>query len=200
MPPKKSKVEIEGLVILLDVGEAMATMNKGSTHLQTCVDIVQMIVQRKMFAGSKDEVGLVLFGSRETANELWDGNSDHFTHVSVARTLSAVDWKLLEFIQNKIGVSNIQGDLIDGLVVASSEFQSEANVVKPFKEKRIIVLSDFSSSAEDDGDLKKLCKGLSRHGVRVDAISPFSDSCGDEAGPRTSQSASNQRGECLGFI
>lgn len=110
MPP--AKVDKEALVILLDIGAAMLTMSKGSTYLQTCVDIVQMVVQRKMFAQSKDELALVLFGSRDTANELWDGSSDHFTHVTVARPLSSIDWKLLEFIQNDISKSNIHTVII----------------------------------------------------------------------------------------
>lgn len=97
-------VEKEGLVILLDVGVSMSTRIKSSTYLQTCVDIIQMIVQRKMFQSSKDELALVLFGTRETANVLWDGSSDHYSHVSVARPLSIVDWQLLDFIQNDIGI------------------------------------------------------------------------------------------------
>ncbi len=56
-----------------------------------------------MFQTSKDELGLILFGTRETANALWDGSSDHYSHVTVVRPLNVVDWNLLEFVQNNIG-------------------------------------------------------------------------------------------------
>lgn len=187
--------EKEGLVILLDVSESMSTRINNSSYLQTCVDIVQMIVQRKMFQSSKDELALILFGTRDTANALWDGSSDHFTHVTVARPLSAVNWKLLEFIQNDIAVSNLQGDIIDGVVVASNHFHEEANQYKVFKEKRIIILTDYSSGAEDDGDLPKLCKGFSKHGIRVDVVSPFSDNPGNDGNdsiPRTSRDSDSE--------
>lgn len=129
--------EIEGLVLLLDVGQSMTTKigNTTTTYLQSCVDIIQMIVQRKMFQSSKDELSLILFGTVETANELWDGTSDHYSHVTVARPLAMVDWKMLEYIQNKISASNLDGDILDGLVVASNHFHEDANKKKISKKK-----------------------------------------------------------------
>ena len=92
--------DTEGLIILLDVGVSMSTKINNSSYLQTCLDIVQMIVQRKMFQMSKDELGLILFGTRETANALWNGSSDHYSHVTVVRPLNIVDWNLLEFVNS----------------------------------------------------------------------------------------------------
>lgn len=97
---------------------------------------------------------------------------------------------LKKFINKKIGVSNLQGDILDGILVASNHFHEDSNKSKVFKDKRIIILSDFSSSTEDDGDLSKLCKGLAKHGIRVDTISPFSDS-DDSDTPRTSRDAND---------
>lgn len=172
-----SRYEIEGLVLLLDVGSSMSTRlhNSTTSYLQSSVDIMQMIIQRKMFQGSKDELALVLFGTNETANVLWDGSSDHYRHITVARPLSIVDWKLLEFIQNNISATNLQADVLDGLVVASNHFHEDLNKKKSFKEKRIIILTDFTSNCDDDDKLKDICAGLSKHNIRVDIISPFSD-------------------------
>jgi ATP-dependent DNA helicase 2 subunit 2 len=86
-----SKNEIEGLVLLLDVGISMTTkLSSTTTYLQACVDIIQMIIQRKMFQSSKDELALILFGTRETANELYnaDESSENYRHISVIRPLS----------------------------------------------------------------------------------------------------------------
>ena len=177
-----SRNEIEGLVLLLDVGSSMSTKVNSSTtsYLQSCVDIIQMIVQRKMFQTSKDELGLILVGTRDTANPLWDGSSDHYSHVTVARQLSPVDWKLLDFIQNNISVSNVQGDILDGLLVASDHFHEDTNKCKAFKEKRIFILTDFGSGTEEDDKLDVICKGLFKHNIRVDVISPFSEFLVDE--------------------
>ncbi len=101
-----AKNDKEGLVVLLDVSSSMLTRTmsatSSNTNLQTCVDIIQMIVQRKMFQSSKDELALVLFGCRDTQNALWDGSSDEYAHVNLVRALSPLNWKLLEFIQNEI--------------------------------------------------------------------------------------------------
>lgn len=38
-----------------------------------------------------------------------------------------------------------------------------------------MILTDFSSSTDDDDKLNVICSGLSKHSIRVDVISPFSD-------------------------
>ena len=178
-----AKKETEGLVLLLDVGESMSTTVGGTSYLQSCVDIIQMIVPRKMFQASKDEIALVLCGTRDTANELWDGSSDHYSHVTVARPLAVVDWNLLEFVQNKLSVSTLQADILDGLVVASNHFHEDANRNKLFTPKHIICFTDFASRAEDEDKLAQICAGLSKHEIRVDVISPYSESDDHGQGP-----------------
>jgi ATP-dependent DNA helicase 2 subunit 2 len=186
MPPRASKTEIEGLILLLDVGVSMSTKvgNTSTTYLQSCVDIIQMIAQRKMFETSKDELSLILFGTRETANELWNGSSDDYSHVTVARPLEIVDWKLLDYLTNNINATNLQGDSLDGLIVASNHFHEDSNTNKFFKDKRIMILTDFSSSTDDDDKLNTITKGLAKHEIRVDVISPFKDNDEEESDPR----------------
>jgi ATP-dependent DNA helicase 2 subunit 2 len=175
-------VEMEGLVILLDVSSSMSTnLSPATTYLQSCVDIIQMIAQRKMFQSSKDELGLVLFGTRETANPLWDRDTDYYAHVTVARPLSQVDWRLIEFVQSEIEASTLQGDILDGLIVATDHFHVDENKRKPYKDKRIIILTDFSSTASDDDKLSDLIGALTKHGVRVDVIHPFEDNDDDSS-------------------
>ena len=62
----------------------------------------------KMFAESKDEVALVLFGTTNTANQLADGSN--YQHITLARTLGPVNWELLEHLQNRVNVSNTSAD------------------------------------------------------------------------------------------
>lgn len=98
----------------------------------------------------------------------------------MARPLSLVDWKLLEFIQNNLAPSTINGDVIDALIVASNHFAEDSNKSKVFKDKRIIIFTDFSASAEDADDLDGILHNLRKHDIRIDVISPFSESDEDE--------------------
>ncbi len=132
---------------------------------------------------------MILFGCNETANPLHNPATGHYSHVSVARPLSLVDWKLLEFVQNNISATNIRGDILDALVVSSDHFHQEINIDKEFKDKRIIIMTDFSNSTDADGNIDKIARSLSKHSIRVDVISPFTDDDDDgdqENEPRTS--------------
>jgi len=196
MPPKAAKAEIEGLILLLDVGVSMSTKvgNTSTTYLQSCVDIIQMIAQRKMFEISKDELSLILYGTVGTANQLWNASEpDLYSHVSVARALSIVDWKLLEYLQNNISATNLNGDTLDGLLVASHHFQEDQNDTKYFKDKRIMILTDFSSSADDDDKLAQLQKCLSKHSIRLDVISPFREEEDEEEDKKKADNSSKDK-------
>jgi ATP-dependent DNA helicase 2 subunit 2 len=64
-----------------------------------------------MFAESKDEVALILFGTENTANDLADGES--YARITLAKPLAAPGWNLLEYVQNDIQASNhSNGDCI----------------------------------------------------------------------------------------
>ena len=179
---RSKAVDTEGLVLLLDVGISMSTKirHTSTTYLQSCVDIIQMIAQRKMFESSKDELALILYGTRETANELWDGSSDHYSHVSIVRPLAIVDWKMLDYLQNNVSATTLQGDMLDGLIVASNHFKEDMNMLKALKDKRIMIMTDFSSSADDEEKIGELTACLAKHSIRVDVISPCSENPEEE--------------------
>ena len=63
-----------------------------------------------MFAESKDEVALILFGCSETDNPLVDGES--YEHVKIARHLGVADFDLLTMVQNDINPGALEGDCI----------------------------------------------------------------------------------------
>jgi hypothetical protein len=116
---------------------------------------------------------------RETANVLNDNDSDQYMHVNVARQLALVDWNLLDYVQNKISCSNLNGDIIDALVVASNHFNEINNKNKIFKDKRIIIFTDFSSNSEENDEenssIESILRNLKKNEIRIDVISPFSE-------------------------
>ncbi len=74
-----------------------------------------------------------------------------------------------------MATSGVIGDIVEGLIVAANHFVEDNNKQKSFKEKRIIVFTDFSSTADDESQLDLMLKNLKREEIRIDVISPFSE-------------------------
>ena len=65
----------------------------------------------QMFAESKDEVSLILFGTPDTANDL-SSSGDAYANISIARPLSPVDWDLLQYVDKDLQPGNMSADCI----------------------------------------------------------------------------------------
>ncbi|XP_069105768.1 X-ray repair cross-complementing protein 5-like [Argopecten irradians] len=99
----------EAIAIVVDVGPSMNQAPAGeTTSLQTAIEAMTMIVQRKVFAESKDEIAVILFGTADTDNPLADGDS--YENITILRPLGVADFDLLNIIQNDIQASNISAD------------------------------------------------------------------------------------------
>ena len=139
----------EAVAIVLDVGPSMnQAPDGGTTSLQSALAAIGMILQRKMFAESKDEISLILCGTPETANELAD--DDAYQNITVARPLGLVDWDLLQFVQNEVDPSDISGDFLDALVVAMDHIVKDVQGKRGFGSKRIILFTDCGGEFGDD--------------------------------------------------
>ena len=79
-----------------------------------------------MFAESKDEIALVLFGTSETDNPLVDGDS--YEHVTIARHLGVADFELLQMVQNDIQPGNTPADCILLLTSDHSSVQGQGGI------------------------------------------------------------------------
>lgn len=170
----------QGLVFMLDVGISMSSKPKNSptTYLKSCSDIIRMIVKKKLLQSSKDEIALILYGSLITDNVLWkdiENSGDNYKHIQVVRQLSSVDCNLLGSLQKEIEATNLQGDILDALIVSGNHFHENLNKNKAFTDKRIMVFTDFSSRIDEDRYLDVFIHGCSKHSIRVDVITPFSN-------------------------
>jgi len=65
----------------------------------------------QMFAESKDEISLILFGTADTANDLSSG-AEAYANISIARPLGPVDWDLLQYIEKDLKPGNMSADCI----------------------------------------------------------------------------------------
>ena len=65
----------------------------------------------QMFAESKDEISLILFGTTDTANDL-SSCDEAYANISIARPLAPVDWDLLQYIERDLKPGNMSADCI----------------------------------------------------------------------------------------
>ncbi|CAF0990776.1 unnamed protein product [Didymodactylos carnosus] len=167
-----ARTDKEALALVLDVSQGMANAPPGfDTPLQVAVDILQMIVQRKMFQESKDEVALVLYGSEETKNDLAeDGDYDN---VSIVFPLGVANWNLFDEIQKiKPGVAH--ADLVDAIVVAADHIKSQTDGKKGFQAKRVLLFTNASTPFSDN-NLAVITQQMKNFDITLDAIGPTWD-------------------------
>ena len=90
-----------------------------------------------MYSESKDMLGLVLFGCRETANPL------EYPGVKVVGGgLTLADWDTVAFLKEQVVGSDAQGDWLDALVVACDFLKNETDG-KKFSALKIVLFSEL---------------------------------------------------------
>ncbi|KAI1899244.1 hypothetical protein AGOR_G00059810 [Albula goreensis] len=112
------------LVLCMDVGFSMSNSAPGQEPpFEQAKKVIQKFVQRQVFAETKDELALVLFGTDETKNPL--AGDGQYQNIFVRRHLMMADFELLEDIQNEVQPGSQQADWLDALVVCMDLLQKE---------------------------------------------------------------------------
>jgi ATP-dependent DNA helicase 2 subunit 2 len=85
----------EAICLIIDVGAtASARYADGPSFLDAALECASLFVERKLFAETKDEIGIVLFGTEETRNGL------DYEHVTVLeRGLARPDWDTVAYLR-----------------------------------------------------------------------------------------------------
>ncbi|KAK6187037.1 hypothetical protein SNE40_006287 [Patella caerulea] len=160
----------EAIALVVDVSSSMNVAPHGqTTALQHALDAITLILQRKMFSESKDEVALILFGTADTDNPLADG--ENYQNIVIGRSLGVPDFDLFELVQNNVQASDNQADFIDAMVVAMDHLVQSTVGKKGFATKRLILLSNFCQPFADD-QLDTIVKGLQNSGTQLNIIGP----------------------------
>ncbi|PRP79754.1 hypothetical protein PROFUN_12616 [Planoprotostelium fungivorum] len=135
----------EAVVIILDVGAS--TTDSG---FQSSIDAVRLLARQKVMFGSKDEIGIVLFGCKETKNELNESEGG-YEHVQVLKSIGFPDVSMLKSIQ-EIERGGDQGDLLDALVVGMDMLmkKQQADPKKKYQ-KRMFVVTTAGDPISMDG-------------------------------------------------
>ncbi|XP_016052248.1 PREDICTED: X-ray repair cross-complementing protein 5 isoform X2 [Miniopterus natalensis] len=169
------------VVLCMDVGFAMSNSFPGEeSPFELAKKVMTMFVQRQVFAESKDEIALVLFGTDGTKNAL--ASEDQYQNITVHRHLMLPDFDLLEDIESKIQPGSQQADFLDALIVCMDVIQQET-VGKKFEKRHIEVFTDLSSPFSKD-QLDTIIHNLRKSSISLQFFLPFPIGKEDGTGDR----------------
>ncbi|NXJ73914.1 XRCC5 protein, partial [Trogon melanurus] len=168
------------IALCLDVGFMMSNSAPGEEpSLEQAKKVMMKFVQRQVFAESKDEVAVVLFGTDGTRNDL--ASEDQYQHITVHRSLMLPDFDLLEDIQDVIKPGSEQADFLDAIIVCMDLLQKQT-IGKKFEKRHIELFTDLSSPVTED-QLDIIVANLKKTGISLQFFLPFpvdvDDGCGD---------------------
>ncbi|NXA46680.1 XRCC5 protein, partial [Nothocercus julius] len=167
------------VVLCLDVGLTMGNAAPGEeSPLEQAKKVMTKFLQRQVFAESKDEVAVVLFGTDGTRNALASG--DQYQNITVHRSLMLPDFDLLEDIQSGIQQGSEQADFLDAIIVCMDLLQKET-IGKKYEKVHIELFTDLSSPVSED-QLKIIIDNLKKTGILLQFFLPFPVDADDGVG------------------
>ncbi|CAJ1079229.1 X-ray repair cross-complementing protein 5 [Xyrichtys novacula] len=158
------------LVLCMDVGLSMSNNAPGEeSAYEQAKKVMQKFVQRQVFAETKDELALVLFGTDSTNNRL--DQDGQYQNITVHRHLMIPDFELLEEIENQIQPENSQADWLDALVVCMDLIKTETKD-KKYDRFIIALLTDLSTQASSE-HLDVIIENLKQTDITLQFFLPF---------------------------
>lgn len=158
------------VVLCLDVSFTMNNSFPGEeSSFEQAKKVMTMFLQRQVFAESKDDIALVLFGTDTTKNDLASG--DQYQNITVHRHLMLPDFELLEDIQNAIQPGSGHADFLDALIVCMDVIQKET-IGKKFERKHIEMFTDLNSPFSKD-QMDIIISNLKRSDISLQFFLPF---------------------------
>ncbi|KAH8851352.1 X-ray repair cross-complementing protein 5 [Schistosoma japonicum] len=158
MAPSTTKT---ALGVVLDVGVHM------TPNFTEAIECVKLLLEKKFFAESKDEVALILCGSETTDNALADEEGS-FQNICLAFNLAPISWKILEFLCPDL-LSSTTGDVIDALMVGADHLHTCCKNKKNIKEMHLLVVSNLCGLI-DDSDASRISQSLRSTGIKFSLI------------------------------
>ncbi|KAJ0964159.1 hypothetical protein J5N97_029281 [Dioscorea zingiberensis] len=157
----------EALVLLLDVGPSMHSI------LPEVEKLCSMLVQKKLIFSKNHEVGVVLFGTEETNNEL-EKEVGGYEHVFVLRDIKVVDGDTVEVLHN-LPRGTSPGDFMDAIVVGMDMLIKKFGQTNKGKQCLSLVtnaqypIKDPSEGTKVD-QVDMISSQMKAHGVKLDCI------------------------------
>ncbi|EFA77444.1 ATP-dependent DNA helicase [Heterostelium album PN500] len=140
----------EALVVILDIGLGMhqhSNTNKQytTTPIEEALKSATLLYQQKLLYGKKDELGVVLIGTKETKNNL---QKDGYHHITTQTEIEEPTLETLKFLEQlKPGQS--RGDIIDALIVAM-DMLIHKTAKKKYQKRIFLVTNCYDPINKDD--------------------------------------------------
>ncbi|CAE8742654.1 unnamed protein product [Polarella glacialis] len=152
----------DATVLVVDVGlsmrETIASSEEGGkiTKADMAARLARNVLRQKLLFAPKHEVGLVLFGTSETSNDLQD---DGYQNVVVARDrkIDAPDVDALRCL-SQVPAGGVKSDAVNALIVALDLLIKRTKDLK--YEKTIRLITDAMSVTPGDADILECFKQL----------------------------------------
>ncbi|CAN7998908.1 unnamed protein product, partial [Ixodes hexagonus] len=166
----------EAVVIILDVGPHMDRGEPGKpTDLDEAKTCAELMIQRRIFSESKDEIALVVCGSDKTNNSLSSDNE--YGHIDVVANLQQVSFGLLEKL-NSVKSTQHTCDFVDAVVVALDVLMDQTKNQK-FAGRKVVLLSNLGG-AFDDSQQNVIANGMKNSNLSLTVVSPFDIENGED--------------------
>ncbi|XP_021748222.1 ATP-dependent DNA helicase 2 subunit KU80 [Chenopodium quinoa] len=130
----------ESLVLLLDVGPKMHGV------LPQVEKVCAMLLEKKLIYNKYDEVGIVLFGTAETNNELTK-EVGGYENIVVLRSIKVVDGDLVDVL-DQIPRGTVPGDFLDAIIVGMDMLIKKYGPTNKGK-KRLCLITNALSRLRD---------------------------------------------------
>ncbi|XP_074279962.1 ATP-dependent DNA helicase 2 subunit KU80 [Silene latifolia] len=130
----------ESLILLLDVGPKMHGV------LPQVEKVCAMLLEKKLMYNKYDEVGIVLFGTQETNNDL-TREVGGYENVMVLRSIKVVDGDLVDAVE-QLQRGTVPGDFLDAIVVGMDMLIKKYGPTNKGK-KRICLITNALSRLRD---------------------------------------------------
>eukprot|EP01080_Neovahlkampfia_damariscottae_P000481 gene481-6891_t len=151
-PPSK-----EATVIILDLGKSMS--EKGSNILEQIKQVTTTFLKLKMVFNPNDLVSIVVAGSSETKNPLYDSDGK-CKNVEVIQNFDAVSLELFQKIEDIKEFGKKNSEIFESIELAVELIITKCKKLK--YKRRIILISDagskFSRDSENVDDLVTVMK------------------------------------------
>eukprot|EP01102_Stenamoeba_stenopodia_P012456 TRINITY_DN3947_c0_g2_i1.p1 TRINITY_DN3947_c0_g2~~TRINITY_DN3947_c0_g2_i1.p1 ORF type:complete len:754 (+),score=228.50 TRINITY_DN3947_c0_g2_i1:208-2469(+) len=169
----------EAIVIILDVGKTMC--EGSSVRLEGAVKAVTLLVQQKLLFGPKDEIGVVLFGTKGTKNHL---EADGYNNITTLRDIVIPDLALLKKIEEIKG-EGARADFMDALILGMDLLQKKTDRKK--YRKRIFLVTDAGCRTRNKEDVPAVLEQFNKMEAGLNVIGiDFSDEEDEDASGRSS--------------
>ncbi|KAF2620359.1 hypothetical protein F2Q68_00038774 [Brassica cretica] len=166
----------EGLVLLVDVGPAMHSV------LPDVEKACSLLMQKKLIYNKFDEVGIVVFGTQETENEL-ARDIGGYENVKVLRNIKVVDELVVDLVK-RLPRGHVAGDFLDALIVGMDMLIKMYGAGQKGK-KRLCLITNAACPTKDpfegtkDEQVSTIAVKMAAEGIKMESIVMRADASGD---------------------